>query len=1665
MEHTYSIRWKRWILSLSILFIPFLLSAQYTNYTPSGNLMGGQTSINGDYQNTSSVGGNNLATQGNGYTNGDVFMDVMATSGDTTNLPQPINLEVTIDMRWAIAQGIFDPSSDTLDIAGSMNEWAGGDLLSDNGDSTYTVAFMGLPDTYYEYKIRINQSWDTSELGQRNNRFVSLEEGDNAVYIYYDNEDLTNPALTFNLDGTLLVELGLLEDGATPLVILETMEGRVQYHMTDLGDSQYTATSYQLTADDDVWYYYKAGSTQEFYLRERAFPQANQFDDTFDFTELSLKTLFLSLDMNVEIENGRFNPDEDFVDIAGDFNDWQGDELSDDDMDGIYTLEKSFFGDSTFFMKARINGSWELGSHEFRGDTSRFYTMGEEDSLAISIAYNDENGAYPITYFYSDMRKQIQDGNFDPEADVPTLQIFRNDLILNEYIMHPTEEEGVYMAQSQVFDEGEEYMHRFNYIKNIDTSHERFIEGFNSYHIVTAEDNFERRWFNYDINTFTFYVDMRAPMMKGEFNPNEDEVDIAGTFNNWGVDSVWTLLDYEDDSIYVYTAAGFPFGEHEFKARINQSWEQGEHELGEGPNRKISIQNDTATIRFAYNDEVITNPLTTFNVDLTKQVEDGNMFSPRNVDVMIYNPSDSGEVMLTHQFRLAESDDNIFTGSYYFKELNEQFLYKYRITEIGDSSRMVFEELDYRMDTVSSQANVINDLFNDSAFETTVTFAVDMNSEIEQNRFNASIDEVDIVGDFNLWGDEGSLVLSDDDADGIYTGMLYFRGGKDLEFKARKNESWASGDFEKMGDDNTREAMVTPGKNNVIEFTYNDELIEHPLATFEVDFEKLIHQDSIDFSTQHLGLMVYNGNQELQHVYLLDPKDDEVTFTATSKLKAVNETYYVQAVVAEKENDEIVISEDVLHVFNVSDTANVFSFSFNNETLVTSLAINVDMRWMLRNDQFDPSTDDLGFVSELANWGIDYDDQLLSDPEADSIYTLFVDSIPSLTFEYKLRLNNSWDFVEHDGVNRAITLNKGANTIDVVYGYEDVDHPETMIYVDMAKERIEGTFTDTTMLFLQVFEGNDVLKSYTLTHDDGFVYSTPSQVYAAGEDISFKLFYVDPTQTIVEETAKTNVTVSSPFEIYHSFNNIDYYTGLTFEVDMNALIDQGRFNPDVDKVDLAGDFNGWGGDAVYEMLDSNNDGVYTYELSIDNHEVATYNFKTRINASWDDLLHEYPGGGITRSVTTSPGETINSAFYFDDENADNTAVIFKVNMSRQVELGNFDPTVEGNEVRVRIFDGELFSSYPLTQDDNGLYSFFFQKFTDNEEYSYQLIYQYPDGDGWDVTTEDINRSFVKEESQQTISLWFNDELPEQRFDAVWLVNMQSAITFGDFDPNNDVLTMKGSFDNWDEEITLSKNDTSNVFTTSISLPESIIYYQLFVNGVAEAFVAQDNSDNRSHHLQDGNTVIDVIFNFEEVQQVADDAIEAVETDSGTVVIEVAVEAFEDLEGEVTYQVMLANGDPLPDWVIFDPETLTFTIDPSKLPSGTRVQDAISDLDIIILANDEEGKSVAVEVTLPTEEIISDITDTEDPEGPNSLEDDLLNQVKVYPNLVNQFTLVEVPNSVEITDLIISNAAGVKIDQIEIKGSMKLDMGKYPAGLYIMRLHVNDQYITRKIIKK
>ena len=198
-----------------------------------------------------------------------------------------------------------------------------------------------------------------------------------------------------------------------------------------------------------------------------------------------------------------------------------------------------------------------------------------------------------------------------------------------------------------------------------------------------------------------------------------------------------------------------------------------------------------------------------------------------------------------------------------------------------------------------------------------------------------------------------------------------------------------------------------------------------------------------------------------------------------------------------------------------------------------------------------------------------------------------------------------------------------------------------------------------------------------------------------------------------------------------------------------------------------------------------------------------------------------------------------------------------------------------------------------------------------------------------------------------------------------------------------------------------------------------------------------------------DTFILVVEGYDEVTE--EEIVVDTTSSDDAVTVTVPEEVFEEmgLGEEVTYSASLADGSPLPDYIVFDPETLSFTI---TLNNNKSYKDILGSLDVIITGVDKDGYQASVGFTLEGEYL-----------------DDQLNLipiVKLYPNPVTDMLVVELPGNNQRTRIELHTIDG-KLKKTMLLESEKtiLDMSSMKAGIYLLAIHKKDEVKTFRLLKE
>lgn len=202
--------------------------------------------------------------------------------------------------------------------------------------------------------------------------------------------------------------------------------------------------------------------------------------------------------------------------------------------------------------------------------------------------------------------------------------------------------------------------------------------------------------------------------------------------------------------------------------------------------------------------------------------------------------------------------------------------------------------------------------------------------------------------------------------------------------------------------------------------------------------------------------------------------------------------------------------------------------------------------------------------------------------------------------------------------------------------------------------------------------------------DGDKIYEVTTQV-PAGE-LKYKFFHNGAKATnggweSISDRVVKNVSSDLVLDVVY-YDDIPMPSGnpanVTFKADMRLPIKQGDLVIGSGKVFVAGDFNGWS-TSQDELIDDNNDSVYTKTVQINSGQLINYKF-LYINKSGATTWEADPNKQAW--IEDGDNEIVR---YFNDVNPNveikDGNITFNVDMSVLEELGIYDPSVDKLQVR------------------------------------------------------------------------------------------------------------------------------------------------------------------------------------------------------------------------------------------------------------------------------------------------------------------------------------------------------------------------------------------------
>jgi hypothetical protein len=329
-----------------------------------------------------------------------------------------------------------------------------------------------------------------------------------------------------------------------------------------------------------------------------------------------------------------------------------------------------------------------------------------------------------------------------------------------------------------------------------------------------------------------------------------------------------------------------------------------------------------------------------------------------------------------------------------------------------------------------------------------------------------------------------------------------------------------------------------------------------------------------------------------------------------------------------------------------------------------------------------------------------------------------------------------------------------------------------------------------------------------------------------------------------------------------------------FQVNLAQQINVGGFNTNSSSVFVRGVFNGWSADNAMtndpSILTTNqfgliNSNVYTmtYEITGSPGQTMDYKYYIDTGASW-----ESPGATVG-----DPADNNNRFFNLADSGAQqqlppvyfneapyapvvNNDVTFQVDMTAQVQSGDFDPASGTVELRGN-FNSWGTPQILCTNDPTAINTNLYKTvvhFMDgvNALEQYKFWASVPANSGWETMAN--NRAFnLANASSQTLPIvFFNDVNPSDLVSVDTLVtfsvNMAGAVgTDGHaFNPSSDQLFINGlpsgGFATWDTSLPQLTNNPagSGIYSIEVLIPKGSPLQQTYKFGISDGVNPIDN---------------------------------------------------------------------------------------------------------------------------------------------------------------------------------------------------------------------------------
>tara|TARA_Y100001970_G_C14150981_1_gene812696 strand:- start:688 stop:1383 length:696 start_codon:yes stop_codon:yes gene_type:complete len=195
-----------------------------------------------------------------------------------------------------------------------------------------------------------------------------------------------------------------------------------------------------------------------------------------------------------------------------------------------------------------------------------------------------------------DMTSAVEDSLFNKNRDTLKLQLDESLIFEMINASHPNTTSNNYYCIINNLILGQTYSYQYIINENIEV-----IDQNRFFTIIDSENMISDFYGELNPTLVTFFVNMSYQIELGNFDIENDFLDVAGTFNNWGSNSNQLILI--ENNIYTFSITNIEIGDIlEFKFRINGSWDSAEFP-GYGANRTYTVLPGDNILEYWFNDE------------------------------------------------------------------------------------------------------------------------------------------------------------------------------------------------------------------------------------------------------------------------------------------------------------------------------------------------------------------------------------------------------------------------------------------------------------------------------------------------------------------------------------------------------------------------------------------------------------------------------------------------------------------------------------------------------------------------------------------------------------------------------------------------------------------------------------------------------------------------------------------------------------------------------------------------------------------------------------------------------------------------------------------------------------------------------------------------------